>query len=78
MADVLVMSSNLILVSECTISRNHLKLNRSIFNRIITSEGTETLVLAFTSKTGQSVAHNRHRISNSDFSVRERLYLGIL
>ena len=26
------------------------------------SEGTETLILAFTSKTGQSVAHNTHRI----------------
>ena len=26
------------------------------------SEGTETLILAFTSKTGQSVAHTRHRI----------------
>ena len=26
----------------------------------MTSEGTKTLILAFTSKTGQSVAHNRH------------------
>ena len=30
--------------------------------RFMTSEGTETLILAFTSKTGQSVAHNRHGI----------------
>ena len=30
------------------------------FGRFITSESTETLILAFTSKTGQSVAHNRH------------------
>ena len=32
------------------------------FGRFMTSEGTETLILAFTSKTGQSVAHNSHRI----------------
>ena len=28
----------------------------------MTSEGTDTLFVAFTSKTGQSVAHNRHII----------------
>ena len=32
------------------------------FGRFMTPEGTETLILAFTSKTGQSVAHYRHRI----------------
>ena len=32
------------------------------FGRFMTSEGTETLNLAFTSKIGQSVAHNRHGI----------------
>ena len=32
------------------------------FGRFMTPEGTETLILAITSKTGQSVAHNRYRI----------------
>ena len=32
------------------------------FGRFMTSEGTETLILAFTSKTGQSVAHDRQGI----------------
>ena len=36
------------------------------FGRFMTSEGTERLILAFTSKTGQSVAHNRHGIFSSD------------
>ena len=31
-------------------------------DRFMTPEGTETLILAFTSKTGHSVAHNRQRI----------------
>ena len=41
------------------------------FARFMTSESTETLILAFTSKTGQSV------IFHPDFSVRG-IYLGIL
>ena len=32
------------------------------FAQFMTSEGTKKLIFAFTSKTGQSVAHNRHRI----------------
>ena len=41
----------------------------------MTLEDTETLILAFTWKTGQSAAHNRQRISfDFDFSVRERIY----
>ena len=32
------------------------------FGRFMTSEGTETLILAFTLKAGQSVAHNRSGI----------------
>ena len=32
------------------------------FGRFMTPEGIETLILAFTSKTGQYVAHNRHKI----------------
>ena len=33
------------------------------FDRFMTSESTKTLILAYTSNTGQSVAHNRHGIS---------------
>ena len=43
----------------------------------MTSEGTDTLILTFTSKMGQSVAHNRHRKFYFNFSVRKRIYLGI-
>ena len=32
------------------------------FDRFMMSEGTDTLILAFTSKTGQSVARLPHRI----------------
>ena len=32
------------------------------FDRFMTSEDTKTLILAFTSKTGQSVEHTRRRI----------------
>ena len=48
------------------------------FDRFMTSEGTDTLILAFTSKTGQSVARYTHRFFYLDFSVRERIYLRIL
>ena len=44
----------------------------------MTSEGTDTLILAFTSKTVQSVARNTQNLFYWDFSVRERIYLGIL
>ena len=37
------------------------------FDRFMTSEGTETLIVALTSKTGQSVAHNRHKIFSFGF-----------
>ena len=47
------------------------------FGRFMTPEGTKTYILAFTSKTGQSVAHNRHGIFLFYFSVREKIYLGI-
>ena len=33
-----------------------------VFDRFMTSEGIKTLILAFTSKTGQSVEHTRHGI----------------
>ena len=41
----------------------------------MTSEGTKTLTLAFTSNTGQSVEHTRHRIFlYIDFPVSEMIY----
>ena len=45
------------------------------FDRFMTSEGSETLILAFTSKTGKPVAHTRHRIFQNIFfyQVKETL-----
>ena len=34
----------------------------SLISRFMTSEGNDTLILPFTSKTGQSVAQNRQKI----------------
>ena len=48
------------------------------FDRFMTSEGSDALIFAFTSKTGQSVARYTHRIFYLDFSVRDRIYLRIL
>ena len=52
------------------------------FGRIMTPEGSETLILALTSKTGQSVAHNRHIIfSFALFYQREdilRYFIGLI
>ena len=45
------------------------------FCRFMTSEGYETLILAFTSKTGQSVAHNGHRVFLFGFFLSERGYI---
>ena len=45
------------------------------FGRFMTPEGTEKLILAFTSKKGQSVAHNKHRIFLFGFACqREDLF----
>ena len=59
-----VISSHLVLALERTKSRNHSTcIVKSIgFDQLMASKDTETLILAFTSKTGQSVAHTRHRI----------------
>ena len=56
-----VISSNIVLASEWTTSRNQLVLQSIYFDRFMTSEGTDTLISAFTSKTGQSVARYTHR-----------------
>ena len=44
----------------------------------MTSEGSYTLILLFTSKMGQSAAQNRQKILNLDFTSKERTYFGIL
>ena len=61
-SDVFVLLSNLVLATERTKSRNRFVLKSVDLGRFMTPEGTETLISAFTSKTGQSVAHNKNRI----------------
>ena len=52
------------------------------FGRLITPEVTERVILAFTSKTGQSVAHYRHIIFSFDFFChrgdRLRHFVGLI
>ena len=48
------------------------------FDRLMTSEGSKMFILAFTLKTGQSVAHRGHKIFYLEFSVLQRIYLSIL
>ena len=62
MRSVFVLSSNLVLPTEKTESWKRFLLKSVGFGRFMTLECNETLILAFTSKTGQSVAHNRHGI----------------
>ena len=50
----------------------------SLSDRFMTSEGSDTLILPFTSKTGQSIAQNRRKIFNWGFINKERTYFGIL
>ena len=44
----------------------------------MTSEGSKTFILAFTLKTGQSVAHRGRKVFYLEFSVLQRIYLSIL
>ena len=44
----------------------------------MTSEGSDTLILPFTSKMGQSVAENRQMVFYFGFTSKERTYFGIL
>ena len=57
-----VISSHLVLALERTKSRKHCMVKTYCFDRFMMSELAETLILAFTSKTGQSVAHIRHKL----------------
>ena len=51
----------------------------SLIDRFMTSEGNCTLILPFTSKTGQSVAQNRQKIFfNLGFTIKEGTYFSIL
>ena len=54
--DAAHISSNIVVPSEWTTSRNQCALLSIDFDRLMTSEGTETLVLTINSKTEQSVA----------------------
>ena len=49
---IFVISSHLVLALERTNRRKHFMVKSIDFDRLMTSEGTETLILAFTSKTG--------------------------
>ena len=62
-----VPSSNLVLATESSKSMDRFVLKSVGFCRFMTSEGTETLILAFTSKTGKSIAHNRQEYFYLDF-----------
>ena len=44
------------------------------FGRLMKSKATEMLILAFTSETGQFVAHNRNRTFLFGFSVKECIF----
>ena len=51
------------------------------FDKFMMSEGTETLILAFTSKTGQSVEHNRYLFSFGFFCLKEHIsrhFIGLI
>ena len=57
---------------------NEPQIEKSLFDRFMTPEGSDTLILPFTSKTGQSVAQNRQKIFYLGFTSKERTYFGIL
>ena len=71
-------SSYLVLASERTKSRNHFVVIQIDFDGLMTPEGTENLIFAFSSKTGQSatVEHQTQKLSFF-FSCGERIYEGI-
>ena len=59
---IFVRLSSLILASEWTTNRNKFVVKSTDFDRFMTSEGSYTLILPSTSKTGKSVAQNRQKI----------------
>ena len=72
---IFVSLSSLVLASEWT---TNLKQVYCLIDRCMTSECSYTLVLPFTSKTGQSVEQNRKRVFNLGFTSKERTYFRIL
>ena len=58
---IFVRLSRLVLASEWTINRKKFIFQSIDFDRFMTSEGSYTLILPSTSKTGQSVVQNRQR-----------------
>ena len=63
---------------EWTTNRNKFIVKSIDFDRFMTSEGSYTLILSISSKTGQSVAQNRQKIFNLGFISKERTDFGIL
>ena len=59
---IFVILSSLVLASEWTTNRNKFIVKSIDFDLIMTSQGSYTLILPFTSKTGQSVAQNRQKL----------------
>ena len=59
---IFVRLSSLVLASEWTKNRKKFIVKSIDFDRFMTSEGSYTLILPFTSTTGQSVALNRQKI----------------
>ena len=58
---IFVSLSSLVLASELTANRHKFIVSSIDFDRFMTSEGSYTLILPFTSKTGQSVAQNKKK-----------------
>ena len=59
---IFVRLSSLVLASEWTTNRKMFVVSSIDFDRFMTSEGSYTLILPSTSKTGQSVVQNRQKI----------------
>ena len=59
---IFVRLSSLVLASELTTNWNKFIVSSIDFDRLMTSEGSYTLILPFTSTTGQSVGQNRQTI----------------
>ena len=67
-----VISSNLVVTSEWSVTICN------IIDRFMTSEGTDTLIVAFTSKTGNLLRVTHTDNFYLDFYVREMIYLGFI
>ena len=59
---IFVRLSSFILASEWITNRNNVIVYSIDFDRFMTPDGSYNLILPFTSKTRQSVAHNRQKI----------------